>query len=250
MKLLAALVTMAILGCATDTTVTSRNTDPESLKDSPAGISTFAFLDITTALPGLMGLYLPTCISRTVISPTQATLALAGCKSGTGGSLAGTLTVTDTVTAGFQTFIIDFGSLVNTRSTSVKWAYKGNLDLTITYQSATITNEPGFTLTITDTAKPASSKDWIFTCNLSKIQASSSIKVKGAFSFASGTTDSVNVDIDAAHPLIYTSDSPYPVSGTMTIKDTRAGIQNPETITALFNFGQVTINGVTITLGS
>lgn len=51
-------------------------------------------------------------------------------------------------------------------------------------------------------------------------------------------------------PLTWGSTGGYPVSGALTVKDTRAGQTDPETVNVTFSNGTVTINGATFTLGS
>lgn len=245
--LLALAGSLGILGCSTQSTVTTTGSDTESLKGSPAGIATFGFLDITTTLPGLLGGSFPACVTPTLNGATT-TLALAGCPSSTGGSLAGKVTVAQSVSGGITSLVETFGPFVVTRSPTLQWAYSGAVDVTIQGSSATFKSEPGYTITVTDTGNPAASKVWTFTGDLQATTSGSGFTLQGSFAFASGTTDAVSVTITS--PLTFAQGSSYPVSGSLRILDARAGQTAPETLDAVFSGGQVTINGGTINLGS
>jgi hypothetical protein len=234
---------LVLMACSTQSSFTVANTDPEALKSSPAGVSTFAFLDIMTSVPGLLGGSNPACVTPATNGTTQ-TLTFANCPSPTGGSTSGTVTVNLGVPAAP---VITFNSLTTTRSATLNWAYAGMLDVAVQGSSSTITAEDGFQVTVTDTTK-AAPKVWIFTCALTGTTGTG-FTLQGGFSFTSGTTDNVGVAIDPANPLVWAAGGTYPVTGGLTLTDNRTGQVNRESLTAVFDHGTVTINGGTITLG-
>lgn len=247
--LLAPVGIAALLGCATESRIDTNNSDTESIKGSPAGVSVFGFMDVMTTLPGVLGGTYPSCVTPS-ISGTTATLGLAGCKSGSGGTLAGTLTLADTLSGSTHTYVETFGSLVNTRSQTVQWAYTGSLAAVVNGSAATLTTNPGFHITVTDTAVPANSKAWTFTCSLASTTTSAGFTLSGTFAVATAAGDSVNIQIDPASPLTWVKGGAYPVTGTLVIQDNRTtGTAVRESVTATFDHGTVNINGGVITLG-
>ncbi len=252
MKLRSLLVPVgiaALLGCATESKVDTSSTDPEAIKGSPAGVSVFGLTDILTTLPGVLGGSYPACVTPTVSGAT-ATLALAGCRSGSGGTLAGTLTLADTPSGSSHTYAETFGSLVNTRSATVQWVYTGSLAAVVNGSLGTLIADPGFKITVTDTAVPANSKAWTFTCDLASTSTANGFTLTGTFGVANATGDSVAVQIDPTRPLVWAKGGAYPVTGSLVITDNRAtGTTTHETVTATFDHGTVNINGGVITLG-
>jgi len=238
-----------LLGCATESRIETNNTDSESIKGSPAGVSVFGFMDIMTTLPGILGGSYPSCVTPSVSGAT-ATLALAGCTSGSGGTLAGSLTLADSLSGTTHTYVETFGSLVNTRSAAVQWVYAGSLAAVVNGAAGTLTANPGFHITVTDTAVPANSKVWTFTCSLASTTTSAGSTLSGAFAVATAAGDNVSVQIDPATPLTWVRGGAYPVTGTLVIQDNRTtGTAARESVTATFDHGTVNINGGVITLG-
>jgi hypothetical protein len=238
---------LALFGCGSDSSVAVENTDPETLKGSPAGLSIMGFLDIMTTVPGILGGSQPSCITSSLAGST-ATLTLAGCPSATGGTLAGTITLADTPTTGRHTYVETFNSVVNTRSASLQWVYAGVLDAVVTTGGvSTLDARPGFKLTVTPTA-PAASTPYDFACSLTGTTTSGGFTLQGSFSFAQGTTTNVGAVISPATPLTWATGAKYPSSGTLVITDNRPGITNRETVTAVFSQGSVNLNGGIIPL--
>jgi hypothetical protein len=239
----------ALLGCATESKIDTNNSDTESIKGAPAGVSVFGFMDVMTTLPGILGGTYPTCVTPSVSGAT-ATLALAGCTSGSGGTLAGTLTLADTLSGTTHTYVETFGSLVNTRSQAVQWVYAGSLAAVVNGAAGTLTANPGFHITVTDTAVPANSKVWTFTCGLASTTTATGFTLAGTFGVASASGDNVAIQIDPASPLTWVKGAAYPVTGTLVIQDNRTtGTAARESVTATFDHGTVNINGGVITLG-
>jgi hypothetical protein len=249
-QILIALGIVALTGCATNTTVNTTPFDAATLKGSPAGMATLGFVDLTTALPGLLGGAFPSCAS-VATAGTTSTVTLSNCPSATGGTLRGTVTVADTPVGGNHAFVETFNSLADVRSSTLQWVAAGKLDVGVTTatSTATLATEAGFKMTVTDTAVPANDKAWDFTCSLTAHEdGNGGYTLKGSYSFVSGTTDSVRVDISASNPLVWVKGSAYPASGQITLTDTRNG-GTGEVVTAIFSAGQLNINGGTITLG-
>ncbi|BDU72197.1 hypothetical protein [Mesoterricola silvestris] len=247
--LVASVGIAALVGCATESKLDTNTSDTEAIKESPAGISVFGFTDVLTTLPGVLGGAYPACVTPTVNGST-ATLALAGCRSASGGTLAGTLTLADALSGSTHTYTETFGSLVNTRSSTAQWVYSGSLTATVNGAAGTLTANPGFKITVTDTATPANSKAWTFTCGLSSTTTSTGFSLSGSFAVATAAGDSVSIQIDPASPLTWVKGGAYPVTGKLVIQDNRtSGTATRETVTALFDHGTVTINGGVITLG-
>jgi len=239
---------LGLAGCSAETSATFVQPTDASLKSAPGGVATFGFVDLAATFPGLFGAAYPSCCDH-VQNGNVLTLTFNGCKSATGGTLAGTCTVTDTPAGSVHNYVVDFGTLVNTFSPAVSWAYTGKMDVAAGSASATLLTEPGCKLTVTDTARPALSKVWTFTADLTAAMAGGGYTLQGTFSFASGATDNVAVTITS--PLTWTSAGGYPVSGAFTVRDARTGqTTGTESIIVTFASGTVTINGATLTLGS
>jgi hypothetical protein len=237
-----------LLACSTDSSATVANTDPVSMKSSPAGVATFGFVDILTTLPGLLGGSYPSCVTPNA-GAGGVTLTLAGCTSSTGGTLGGTLAVAPTAVAGGTDYVETFNSLAAVRSSTLQWVYAGKLDLAVRGSQATINTEPGFTLTTSDTSTtPATTTAWTFACALTTTQTSGGYSLQGDYTFTAASNNAVAVQIDPQNPLVWQNGSGFPVSGKMTITDARAGVANPGTLTAVFAPGQVTLNGGVIQL--
>lgn len=239
---------MVLLACGSSSSFTVANTDSEALKNSPAGVSTFGLLDILLPVTGLLGGSQPACITSTVDGTTRS-LTLAGCRSATGGTLAGTASVD--LSGAPANLVETFNGLVSSRSATLQWTYTGRLDLAKSGAAVTLTPEPGFTLTVADAAQPANDKAWTFTGALTAITGTPGrFTLQGNYSFGSGTTDKIDVAISAANPLVWAQGQTYPVSGQMAITDGRADQEDPETVTVVFNNDTVTLNGGKITLPS
>jgi hypothetical protein len=248
--LILSLGMLALVGCATESSVDTSPFDPQVLKGSPAGMATLGFVDIATAIPGLLGGAFPSCAS-VATAGTTSTVTFNTCPSATGGTFQGTVTASDTPAGGNHAFVETYNSLADVRSSSLQWVAAGKLDVGVTTatSTATLATETGFKMTVTDTLVPANNKVWTFSCNLTAHEdGNGGYSLLGTYSFVSGTTDSVRVDITPGNPLVWHKGSTYPVSGQITLTDTRAG-GTGEVITATFSSGALNINGGTITLG-
>lgn len=239
---------LALLACATESKVATNSTDTESIKGSPAGISVFGFMDVMTTLPGLLGGSYPACVTPSV-SGSTATLALAGCTSASGGTLSGSLTLQDSPSGSTHSYVETFAPLTCKRSPTLQWVYTGSVTAGVNGTGGTLTTSPGFKITVTDTATPANSKVWAFTCGLASTTSSGGFTLAGTFAVSSAAGDSVDIQIDPAVPLTWVKGGAYPVTGKLVIQDSRAGVTGHETVTAEFDHGTVTINGGVITLG-
>ena len=244
-RLLVAAAFLALLACATQASFTVQNSDPEALKGSPAGVSTFGFLDVMATVPQLLGGAAPACVTAADHGTTR-TLTLAGCPSSTGGTLAGTVPVD--LSGAPAALVETFNGVVTTRRPGLTWTLAGRLDLDVDGAAATLNPEPGFTLTVVDAAVPAMAKVWSFAGALTALTSATGFTLQGAYTFTAGTTDAVLVSIDDQHPLVWLQGGAYPVSGQLVVLDNRLDRPDPEKLTAVFDHGTVTINGGKITL--
>ncbi|GEM_PF-3597977 len=240
---------LILVSCATKSSVSTSNLDDATLKGSPAGISIFGFADFMTPAPGLLGGTYPACVAS-VVNGATTTLTFTGCPSATGGTLSGNVAFVDTPSGSTHTYVGTYGSLVDTRSATLQWAYSGQLDVVVNGSAATLNTVDGFHITVTDAATPANDKVWTFTCAITSALSSGSYTLQGTFGLVSDKGDNVAVTIAPATPLAWAAGSTWPVSGTMVIEDNRPGQTNRETITAVFDHGKVTLNGGTVNLGT
>lgn len=181
---------LGLAGCSTETTATVTNPTDASLKSSPGGVATFGFVDLAATFQGLFGASYPACVTRTQAGNVM-TLAFNGCKSATGGALNGSATVTDTPVGATHNDVLDFGTLVNTFSPTVSWAYTGRMDIVAGAASGSLKTQTGCKLTVTDTANPANTKAWVFTADLTAATTSAGYTLQGTYGFAAGTSDSI-----------------------------------------------------------
>ena len=242
---------LALLGCSSSSSIAVPTTDPETLKGTPAGVSTFAFMDLTATLPGLLTGTYPAHVTLTPVSATSANLVLSGYPSATGGTLAGTIGLATTTVPAGTNLVETFDGLVTTRSSTLTWTYTGALNVTVRGGDANVLTEPtGLQVAVSDPATPANTKIWTFVCGLDlATPTGGGLSLAGTFTLSSGTTDSVGAAIDPATPLVWQPGGLYPSSGTLTLTDNRPGIVNRETITAIFGKGQVNLNGGNLPLG-
>lgn len=237
----------ALLGCGTESSYTVPAYDPESLKSSPAGFSTFSTLDVLSALPSLLGQTPPACLTTSSAGTTD-TLTFSGCTSASGGTLSGSVSV-DTAAAP-SAYGVTFTSLATTRPSGARSAYTGSLDLAVAGPATVLNTRSGFQVAVTGNPTPAYNKVWTVGLALTSTQTAGGFTLQGNGQFDAGSTDSVGLLIDPAHPLTFVTGQSYPVSGTLTLTDTRPGQATPTSVTVVFNNGTVTIHGGTLTLGT
>lgn len=250
MKRAAALTSLGLLllsGCGSESTYTVPTFDSETLKSSPAGLSTFSTLDLLGALPTVLGQTPSACLTTSSSGTTQ-TLTFNGCTSASGGTRTGSVSVDG---AGAPAaYVVSFDSLATARTSGSRSAYSGVLDVAVNGTATLVNTRSGFQVTVTGDPRPAYNKVWTVVLAMTSTRTTGGFTLQGNGEFDSGTTDAVALQIDPQHPLTFVDGQAYPASGTLILTDNRAGQTNRVSITAVFSGGTVTLNGGTLTLGS
>jgi len=246
------------------------NDSPTTIKTSPAGVATLNFLDLVNTVPvsalSSSGTASPsldkpeealsslnTCI-KTTPSGTTTTYTMTTCSAANGGTLAGSLV---SVQSPAGTYTETF-QLTSTIDSTHSWTYAGQIVVTITGKTATLT-APGSTplvCTYTDSSNASNNMAYTFLPMLEGDWSSGSMVLSGSYEF-DGTQGSVNgykvkVSMPTGTSLAIPAGCSWPTSGSLSLGldvPTNSGLNG--TVTATFgpNCGQVVIDGATLNLG-
>lgn len=258
----ATILMLGLVACGSSSTpeVTVQNTDPASLKVSPAGVATIVFTDLETIRPDNLssGTSGSGCTTVTPLSASSFRYTFNQCLSANGGTLTGTVTVT----ASGTTTLVDTAvyDLTVTDATGT-WHYSGTKVTTIntaakTGSVAVPAGQP-FTVTYTNATDANKNKAWSYTPELQADWSNASaMKLWGTYTFqqtqpAGGT---LTATIPQATPLTWTSGCTYPSAGVLTLSLPPASaeirfntsITDPSVQTGC---GVITINGYRLVLG-
>lgn len=253
---------LGLVACSSTSSeqVTVQNTDPASLKVSPAGVSTIVFTDLETIRPDNIASAGSSsgCITVAPVNATSFRYTFNGCQSAIGGTMSGTVTVTATGT----------GPIVNSAVYDVtvtdpagSWHYAGTKVTTInpTAKTATITVPTGQPLIVTrqNTSDASKNKTWAYTPNLQADWSNANaVKFWGTYAFqqTQPAGDTLTVTIAQATPLTWSPGCTYPTSGVMnlSLSPASAEVRFNTSITdpnVLQGCGVITINGYRLALG-
>ena len=253
---------LGLVACSSSSTdqVTVQNTDPASLKVSPAGVATITFTDLETIRPDSLasGTSGSSCITVTPTGLSSFNYTFTGCKSASGGTMSGTVTITATGTSTLvDTAVYD----LTVADASGTWHYSGTKVTTINASAKTagITVPAGQTFAVAfQSASDASkNKTWTYSPDLQADWSNSSaVKFWGSYTFqqtqpAGGT---LTATIAPTTPLTWTTGCSYPSAGVLdlSLPPASAEIRFDTSITDASvqqGCGVVTINGYRLTLG-
>jgi hypothetical protein len=253
---------MGLVGCSSSSSpqVTVQNTDPASLKVSPAGVATTAFTDLETIRPDNLasGTSGSGCITATPTGLSSFKYTFNGCRSASGGTMSGTVTVT---ASGTSTIVDSAVYDVTVTDASGTWHYSGTKVTTInsSAKTATITvptNQP-FTVAFQSASDANKNKAWAYTPNLQADWSNSSaVKFWGIYTFqqTQPAGDTLTATIAQATPLTWTTGCSFPNSGVLdlSLPPAKAEILFNTSITDAAiqqGCGVITINGYRLTLG-
>ncbi|GLH72064.1 hypothetical protein GETHLI_05660 [Geothrix limicola] len=253
---------LGIVACSSTSSpeVTVQNTDPASLKVSPAGVATIVFTDLETIRPDNLsaGVSGSGCITVTPVNLTTFRYTFNGCRSANGGTLSGTVTVT---AAGTTTLVDTAVYDLTVADSAGTWHYTGTKITTIntaakTGSVAVPAGQP-FSVTFQHATDASKNKSWSYTPNLQADWSNANaMKFWGTYSFqqTQPAGDTLTATIAQATPLIWTSGCTYPTSGVLNLSLPPASaeirfntsITDPNIQTGC---GVITINGYRLTLG-
>lgn len=239
-----------------------QNTDPASLKASPAGVATTVFADLETIRPdNLAQAGSPNSgITVTSSSPSSFTYTFTNCKAANGGALTGTVFVTTSGTGPTTNIAVYDLHVLDTAGGA--WRYFGTKVVTVDLaaKTAAIAVPPGQTMTVEyqNSADTAKNRTWTYTPDLhADWSNANAITFWGTYAFQqtqpAGST--VTVTIPQATALTWTPDcTTYPTSGIMTLSlpPSSAEIRFNNSITdpsVQHGCGVITINGYALRLG-
>jgi hypothetical protein len=253
---------LGLVACSSTSSpqVTVQNTDPASLKVSPAGVATIAFTDLETIRPDNLASVAVggSCITVTPTSLTTFKYTFNGCRSASGGTMTGTVTVTTTGTS----TIVDSAvyDLTVTDATGT-WHYTGTKVTTITVSAKTATigvptGQP-FTVAYQNAADASKNKAWTYAPSLQADWSNANaVKFWGSYTFqqTQPAGDTLTATIAQATPLTWTTGCTFPSSGVLTLSlpPASAEIRFNTSITdptMQLGCGVITINGYRLTLG-
>lgn len=253
---------LGLVACSSSTSpqVEVQNTDPASLKVSPAGVATIVFTDLETIRPDNLasGTTGSGCISVTPLSLSSFKYTFNGCLAANGGTMAGTVTVTVSGT----------GSVVNTAvydvtvtETTGTWHYTGTKVTTLNASAHTAlitvpTGQP-FTVAYQNTSDTTKNKAWAYTPNLQADWSNANaMKFWGTYSFqpTQPAGNALTATIAASTPLTWTTGCGYPNAGVLmlSLPPASAEIRFNTSITessVVPACGVITINGYRLKLG-
>jgi len=245
------------------------NDSPTTIKTSPAGVATLNFLDLVNTVPpsALSGSgssspaagkpeaamsALSGCIT-TATNLTTTTYTVAGCGSANGGTLSGTVTsVENPVGTYTETF-----NLTSTIDTNHSWNYSGEVVVTISGKTATL-SAPGTTpllCTYKDATTPANDMAYTFLPMLDADWSTGNMALSGSYSF-NGTQGLVKGYVVSVNfpgtTLTIPSGCSWPTSGSLTLGlnvPTNTGLNGSVTATFGPTCGQLVLDGASLTLG-
>ena len=237
---------LALVACSSSTSpeVVVQNTDQASLKVSPAGVATLVFTDLETIRPDSLASAASgsSCISVFPLSATSFKYTFNGCKSANGGTMTGTVTVTETTGT---------------------WHYAGTkiTSINATAKTATVAVPAGqpFTVAYVNPTNTAKNKTWAYVPSLQADWSSATAtKFWGSYTFQQTLPlpagDTLTATIPQATPLTWTAACAFPVSGVLNLSlpPASAEIRFDTSITepnVQIGCGIATINGYKLTLG-
>ncbi|MDR3683233.1 MAG: hypothetical protein P4L11_05850 [Geothrix sp.] len=251
---------LGLVACSSSSSpqVTVQNTDPASLKVSPAGVATITFTDLETIRPDNLasGTSGSGCITVAPTGPSSFKYTFNGCQSASGGTMSGTVTVTASGTSP----VVDSAVYdVTVTDASGTWHYSGTKVTTInpTAKTATITVPQPFTVAFQSASDASKNKTWTYTPNLQADWSNANaVKFWGTYTFqqTQPAGDTLTATIDQATPLTWTTGCNFPSSGVLdlSLPPAKAEIRFNTSITDATiqqGCGVVTINGYRLTLG-
>jgi hypothetical protein len=240
--------------------VTVQNTDPASLKVSPAGVATIAFTDLETIRPDNLASAASggSCMTVAPTSLTTFKYTFNSCRSANGGLMSGTVTVT---AAGTSTIVDSAVYDLTVTDATGTWHYTGTKVTTIngSAKTATISVPTGqpFTVAFQHATDATKNKAWIYTPSLQADWSNANaVKFWGSYTFqqTQPAGDTLTATIAQATPLTWTTGCTFPSSGVLTLSlpPASAEIRFDTSITdstMQLGCGVITINGYRLTLG-
>lgn len=240
-------------------------TDPNSIRNAPAGASVLVFMDLESIRPdqlqngGSSGL--PTGVQAATTNGVTTYTFTQGV-SASGGVLNGTVTVTGPVVQGGTAVLTETFNLTSTTTLPGQgvqtWTYTGAQQLSFNGTVAALTlPNPGAPIqaAFTDTATPAKNKTYLFSPDNLKADVSDPARLllSGAYDLAGSNGDLVTCSIATGDPLEWTVSGPsackYPTSGALTLALTSDSGNDQTTASFESGCGNLTVAGVTIALG-
>lgn len=251
---------VGLVGCSSNSSpqVTVQNTDPASLKVSPAGVATIAFTDLETIRPDNLasGTSGSGCITVTPTGLSSFKYTFNGCKSASGGTMSGTVTIT---ASGTSTIVDSAVYDLTVTDASGTWHYSGTKVTTInsTAKTATITVPQPFTVAFQSASDASKNKAWSYTPNLQADWSNSNaVKFWGIYTFqqTQPAGDTLTATIAQSTALTWTTGCNFPSSGVLdlSLPPASAEIRFDTSITDTTvqqGCGVITINGYRLTLG-
>lgn len=253
---------LGLVACSSTSSpqVTMQNTDPASLRVSPAGVATIAFTDLETIRPDNLALGTAggSCITVAQVSLTTFMYTFNSCRSANGGLMTGTVTV---ATAGTGIIVDSAVYDLTVADATGTWHYTGTKVITIdaTANTATVGVPAGqpFTVAFQSATDATKNKTWTYTPNLQADWSNANaVKFWGSYTFqqTQPAGDTLTATIAQVAPLTLTTGCSFPNAGVLSLSlpPTNAEIRFNTSITdpALqLGCGVITINGYRLTLG-
>jgi hypothetical protein len=253
---------LGLVACSSTSSpqVTVQNTDPASLKVSPAGVATIAFTDLETIRPDNLASVAAggSCMTVTPTSLTTFKYTFNSCRSANGGLMTGTVTVTAT---GTSTLVDSAVYDLTVTDATGTWHYTGTKVTTINASAKTATvgvptGQP-FTVTFSNATDATRNKAWTYTPNLQADWSdANAVKFWGNYTFQQTLPagDTLSATIAQPAPLTWTTGCTFPSSGVLSLSlpPASAEIRFNTSITdptMQLGCGVITINGYRLTLG-
>ena len=240
-------------------------TDPNSIRNAPAGVSVLVFIDLESIRPDQVqsggGAGLPAGVTVSAAAGVT-TFTFTKAAAADGGVLDGTVTVTGPDLQGGTASYTETFNLTSTTTlpgpVTQTWTYKGAQKLSFNGTSATLAlADPAKPIlaAFTDSATPAKNKTYQFSLNNLNVSVADPARLvfSGGYGLVGDNGDIITCAITQGDPLVWTISGPspcqYPTAGGLALALTSTN-GNDET-TANFNAGcgSLVVNGVTITLG-
>jgi hypothetical protein len=245
--------------------VSVNGTDPNAIRNAPAGVSVLVFMDLEGIRPDQLqsgaGANLPGCVQSSAVAGGTA-YPFNNCTAANTGVLTGTVTVTGPVpgTGSAVTYTEAFNLAVTTtlaNNATQTWTYTGNQLVTISGTTAKVTlANPAAPIqaAFADSATPANDVSYLFTPNnlTEDMSDPTRLALSGGYELVGSNGNTITCTIPPADPLVWTPAGPckdVPASGSLTLNLSNPPVTDQTTASFDYGCGNLNINGVTIELG-